>query len=81
MNITLHLNTNVEHDVLNTTYISQNSIENDIHKYENHSSILTTEKPMEVVDSSFCFLTITQEKNAELIRNLDIKSLSCKCII
>ena len=40
VNIVPHLVINTKRNFLNTTHISQSPIENDIHKYENHPSVI-----------------------------------------
>ena len=40
VNIISNLGINTQHNFLNTANISHNPIENDIHKYENHASVI-----------------------------------------
>ena len=40
VNIIPNLGINTQHNFLNTANISHNPIENDIHKYENHASVI-----------------------------------------
>lgn len=59
--------------IISQIYIFQSPIENAIHKFGDHPSIVAIKRYTEAVDSLFCFETVTQDKNAEPITNLDTK--------
>ena len=62
MNIVPNLSIRTQHEFLNTTDNSQNSIENAICKYENHPTIILINKHMEMTNSFFIFEIVTKEK-------------------
>ena len=68
-----NLGISTEHNYLDVKYIFHNPIENVIDKYKNRPSIIAANKHMEGADSLFWFQTVTQDKIAELIANLDTK--------
>ena len=70
-----NLGINTKHDFLNTTNISHNPIEKAVYKYENHSSVIAIKKHIKGTNSSFSFQSVTKEKTAKLITNLDIKKV------
>ena len=73
VNIVPNLDKNTEHNLLNTTNISHNPIQNAIYKYENHPSVIAIKKHINGTNSSFSFQTVTKENTAKFITNLDNK--------
>ena len=73
VNTVPNLGINIEHDFTNTTNISHNKNENAIWKSKNHPSVIAIRKYMKGTNSSLSFQTVTKEKTAELITNLDNK--------
>ena len=66
VNIVPNLGINTEHDFLNTTNTSHNSVENAIYKYENHPSVIVIKKHMKGTSCYFPFI-LSQKR---ILRNL-----------
>ena len=73
VNIVPNLVINTQHEFLNFTDNSQDSVENAICKYENHPSIISINKYMEGANLSFVFEIVTKEKIEILVTNLNIR--------